>query len=359
MKVTPIGSFGSVGVYIDDIDMDHMTEDQWTEIGKIFMRELLVVMRDIKITKPQYVDWVRKWGPFKNEVTPRLLKKYGAVPDSTRPETWDMLDEEDRRWTDYRRYMLEETGDGRYVTRIHAGRTEDGHPMGYFSEGDLGWHSNECSRLTFTPCVALLGWEHMQNSATGFLQSMDLYEALPNSLQSEIDEMVVIHRFEPGRVNVRELEDPDLADQLRRHFCPEDGAETPMVCRGINGRKGLHYSLNTRAEIKGMSLVESRKFFEMMDRLYLNEKWIFDHWYGPNHDLCLFDNSITMHRRIGGHGDRNAFRCQFDPSPILGEPYCPWIDHPDVHARYVKEINEFVDIMGDDFRKQMLVPSLG
>ena len=63
MKVSPIPGFGSFGVYIDDIDMDYMTDEQWMEIGKIFIDEMVVVFRNIKMTKDQYVEWVYKWGP--------------------------------------------------------------------------------------------------------------------------------------------------------------------------------------------------------------------------------------------------------------------------------------------------------
>ena len=51
MKVSPIPGFGSFGVYIDDIDMDYMTDEQWMEIGKIFIDEMVVVFRNIKMTK--------------------------------------------------------------------------------------------------------------------------------------------------------------------------------------------------------------------------------------------------------------------------------------------------------------------
>lgn len=359
MKVTPINGLGSYGVYIDDIDMDHMTLDQWNEIGKIFIQELVVVMRNIKITKAQYVDWIQKWGIFKNDISPKLIKKYGTVPDSLDPSTWDNLSDEDRRWVSYRQHMLEETGDGRYIVRIHPGRTADGKPTGYFSEGDLGWHNNESSSLTFTPCVSLLGWEDMNNSATCFVQSVDAYENLPSGIRSEIEDMVTVHKFEPGRVNQREVDDHDLAEQLRWHFCPQDGVETPLVCTGTNNRKGLHYCMNTRYGIKGTSQQESQKIFNMLDRIFMDEKYIYDHWYSDQgNTLCLFDNSVTMHRRIGGHGNRKAFRCQFDPSPLLDHPYAPWQNSPTYHRQYVDLMHEFVNTMGGKYPERVKIPVL-
>jgi alpha-ketoglutarate-dependent taurine dioxygenase len=356
MKISPINKLGSFGAYVDDINMDHMTEDEWREIGKLFVKELVVVLRDIKITKPQYVDWIQKFGPFKSDHTPEFVKKYGKNPDATRPNTWGNLTVDDQKWLQYRQHVLEETGDGRYLTRVYGRTTEDGKPLGYFSSGEVYWHSNECSSLTFSPCVSLLGWEHMGGSTTGFLQTVDLYESLPSSFQKELDDMVIIHRFAPGRINDRELEDPNLSEDMRRLFCPVDGAETPMVCTAPNGRKGLHYSLNTRAEIRGMSLKDSHQLFEKLDKLLLDDKWIFDHAYNEQHDICLFDNSVTMHRRLGGHLDRKAFRLQFDPSPLLDQPWAPWQHHSESHARYVKKANEAADILGGNYKQRIKIP---
>ena len=51
MKISRIPNFGSFGVYVDDIDMDTMTEDQWLELGRLFVKELVVVFRNININK--------------------------------------------------------------------------------------------------------------------------------------------------------------------------------------------------------------------------------------------------------------------------------------------------------------------
>lgn len=356
MKITPISNFGSFGVYVDDIDMDHITNEEWLELGRLFVKELVVVCRNIKISKTQYLDAMPKFGPLKANIRAYLTKKYGSDFDATKPDTWGPVDDSDRKWLASRRWQLEESGDGRYLTRIYGGTDSEGHMLGYFSNGEVFWHSNECSTLTFTPAVSLLGWEHMKGSATGFVQTVDLYEGFSESFRSELDDMVIIHRYEKGRVNENEHTNSELALHTRMAFCPVDNAETPMVCTAPNGRRGLHYSTNTRCEIKGMSIEESNKMFEYLDKEILNDKWVFDHHYAADNDLLLFDNSVTLHHRLGGHPDRKAFRMQWDVSELIDSPWYPWQHSKEFNQQYIEQINELVDILGGDLANRFKRP---
>ena len=40
----------------------------------------------------------------------------------------------------------------------------------------------------------------------------------------------------------------------------------------------------------------------------------------------LFDNSVTQHRRIGGHPDRVAYRYQYFPKNLLESTWQPYDD---------------------------------
>lgn len=351
MKISRIPNFGSFGVYVDDINMDTMTEEQWMELGRLFVKELVVVFRNINITKSQYADWMPKWGPLKANIRMQFHKKYGSDFDATRPETWVGISEQDRLWLETRATKLEETGDGRFLTRVYGGKTASGEAGGYFSHGEVHWHSNESSALNFSPGVSLLGWEHMSDSATCFLQLVDLYEEVSESFRSELNEMVLIHEYVPGRLNENEHTDHGLAVSMKMAFCPVDGSETPLVCTAPNGRRGLRYTVNSRARIKGMTDEQSQKVFEELDRLAFNDKWIYNHWYqGSQRDLLLFDNSVTLHKRIGGHPERKAFRMQFDLSPCLDVPWRPWQHLPEYEKIYSDEVKQMVEVMGGDIK---------
>jgi alpha-ketoglutarate-dependent taurine dioxygenase len=195
------------------------------------------------------------------------------------------------------------------VGRVSGKLDADGNPIGMFAEGELLWHSNESGNLVFTPGVALLGVEGTVGTATGFVTTTDWYEAQTESFRSELDEMVILHKFTPGRINPGLREEQDHI--MHQNMCPED-SEIPMVCFSPNGTKGLHYSVNTIDSIKGMTAEESKRVFEYIDRTLFVDQYIYDHWYQQNNDLLLFDNSITLHRRLGDVKDRLAYRIQYD-----------------------------------------------
>jgi alpha-ketoglutarate-dependent taurine dioxygenase len=367
MKISRIPNFGSFGVYVDDIDMDHMTEEQWQEIGKLFVKELLVVLRGVNISKLQYSEWITKFGPMQSIIRPYFFAKYGDRFDSRDPSTWNILDHGDYLFIKGRHKTIEELTPTRRVERICGHIDEEGDPLGYFSSGEVHWHSNEGSSLTFAPAVALLGWEHMENSATCFVQTADAYESVSESFRSELEDMVLIHRHKTGNVNDIEHANPAIEMNVKLTFCPIDGRGTPMVCTAPNGRRGLHYTTNTRDYIQGMTYEESQKVFDQLDKLVFDKRYIYEHWYPANqHDLLLFDNSITLHKRIGNyqgkdkstHPDRVGFRTQFTVGPLLDSPWRPWQHSPEWDREYRQEINDMINLVGGDMAARGNIPPL-
>jgi alpha-ketoglutarate-dependent taurine dioxygenase len=359
MKITKIPNFGSFGVYVDDIDMNTITKEEWIELGKLFVKELLVVFRNINIDKRQYAEWVPQLGPVKSNVRVRFYKKYGSDLDATKPETWGEADENDFKWLSSRQHQLEDIGDGKFLTRIYGRRDSEGNSLGYFSHGEVYWHSNESSSLTFSPAVSLLGWEHMGGSATGFVQTVDLYESFSESFRSELDEMILVHKYTPGKINEDELSDEVQSLHMKMMMCPEDGSETPLICQAPNGRKGLRYTVNTCVGIKGMSETDTQNLFQHLDKLIFDKNNIYDHFYDDTRkDLLMFDNSVTLHRRLGGQEDRKAFRMQFDLSPLLEQPWTPWIHTTDYHHLYINQCQQLVDAMGGDVKARFKLPNI-
>lgn len=357
MKISRIPNFGNFGVFVDDVDMNTMTGDQWHELGKLFAKELVLIFRNIDISKTQYIDWMQKWGPLKANIRMGFYKKYGRDIDARDPSTWGDISDQDRRWLETRSFQLEDAGDGRYLSRIYGRKDENGVPLGYFSHGEVDWHANEASALSFAPAVSLLGWEAMEGSATCFVQTVDLYESLSESFRSELDEMVLVHKYIPGNVNENELTDPNLALHVKMAFCPVDDSETPLVCTSPGGRRGLRYTVNTRAHIKGMTEQQAQSVFNELDRLVFDKKWIYNHWYEPGRrDLCCFDNSVTLHKRIGGLEDRKAFRQQFDLSPCLDQPWRPWQHLPEYEKLYNDDIKLLVNLTGGDLKARFKLP---
>lgn len=335
MKISPIPGLGNYGHYVDDVDFDNINDSTWIEIGKLHLKGLVTILRNVKINKDQYLARVRQFGELESTIRAHLINKYGHNFDLYYPESFADFTDDEKDFLNNKKRFQETTEAGTILTRVTGITDGAGEPTGYFSNGDVDWHSNEPSHLAFAPCVSLLGNSKMVGSSTGFVQTVDYYDSLSDNFRSELDEMVIVHRYSPGRVNEREVTDPRMAREIKMTMCPSDGVETPLVVTSPSGLRGLRYTVHTADHIKGMSKQESEKVFAEINRKLFVDRYVFDHWYQQDNDLCLFDNSVTLHRRIGGDPGRCAYRYQFYPSKLLDQPWIPY-DNDRFTSDYLK-----------------------
>jgi alpha-ketoglutarate-dependent taurine dioxygenase len=349
MKITKIPGLGSRGIYIDDVDLNHISDEEWLEIGHLYMQNLVTILRNVTVDKERYPELMAKWGQQRvpTGMGQKFKQKYGhSVKDifqlaKTNPE---LLDAQDQLWIKSIEEATERTSNGYVMMKVAGGYTADGVPNGMFSEGELLWHSNESGTLTFTPSVSLLGWKNMVGSSTGFVQTADYYENISNSFRSELDDMIVIHRFIPNKIGPGIPKSQD--DLLGINMVPENNKEVPLVLTSPGGMRGLHYSINTAWQIKGMSLPDSHILFERINKELFTESNIYDHWYQQDNDLLLFDNTITLHRRIGYIDGRVALRNPHDFTNLQTGPWLPYADKPKYQRQYNREIRKIVRQLG-------------
>lgn len=332
MKVTKIPGLGRFGVFIDDLDFNNLSDEEWMEIGKLHLNSLVTIIRNVKIDPVAYERRMLQWGDSHSLAAVNLLKKY-SISNLQDILTNDVINGipvtmEDRAYLNAIlniRAVDETQNPDTGIVKVTGKRKPDGSPLGMFAEGELLWHSNESGNLVFSPGVSLLGESGVVGSATGFVTTPDWYENQSESFRSELDEMIVQHEFTPGRINPGLREEQDGV--MHRNMCPAP-IELPLVVQSPAGIKGLHYSINTINSIKGMSHKDSQSLFEQINKTLFVEEYMYDHWYAQDNDLCLFDNSVTLHRRLGGISNRMCYRIQFmyskltpDWNPYLSEPY--------------------------------------
>ena len=198
------------------------------------------------------------------------------------------------------------------------------------------WHSNESGDIAFTPGVALLGDHGMTKSATGFMVTSPYYYSLSESMRSELDEMVLVHNFQEGKINVN-----DENNVVYKNMCPEPETEIPLVIQSPAGIKGLHFPYNTTTRIKDYPIEESVRLLEEIK--FKLTQYYYDYWWENDDDLLIFDNSIVQHRRLGDTTDRLCYRYQFDYSylqyKVTGKPYMPYFQEPYI-SRYKEKMGE-------------------
>lgn len=346
MKISKIPGLGRFGVFIDDVDFTTMSDDEWMEIGKLHLESLVTIIRNVDLSVEEYQRRMTKWGQSRTLEEYRLTKEYntfltrlipGALADNP------ALKEEDKNYLKtLSDIMVLDNGKPTDLLKVTGKRKEDGSPLGMFAEGELLWHSNESGNLAFSPAVALLGKEGMVGSSTGFMTTTDWYEKQSESFRSELDEMILVHKFTPGKINPGLRKEQD--EVMYRNMCPVDGAEIPLVINSPGGHVGLHYSVNTISHVKGISAEESERLLARISKELFVEEFMYDHWYQQDNDLCLFDNSIVQHRRLGGIAERLAYRRQYDYSDILDKPYMPYRQEPFI-SQYKEQITDIVNTL--------------
>jgi alpha-ketoglutarate-dependent taurine dioxygenase len=144
-----------------------------------------------------------------------------------------------------------------------------------------------------------------------------------------------------------EKEDSAFSANIRAEFAPRENSEVPLVITSPGGILGLHYTLNTVVGIKGMTKSESDRVFAEIDRELLTEKYIYDHMYQQDNDICLFDNSITLHRRRHpGNPNRLAYRVQYYPNNLITSPWHPYKqkEYYDQHQEEMLELKNILEL---------------
>lgn len=343
MKVSKIPGLGRFGVFIDDLDFTNLTDEEWYEIGQEHLKNLVTIIRNVKLTPAEYESWASKWITERNISSYRILKKYNAKTIEELFSGNKHLDQEDLNWLIHIFNLVprDEGGPKTRMLRVTGKKDARGIPLGMFAEGELLWHSNESGNLVFAPGVSLFGHTGVVGSATGFVTTPDWYEEQTESFRSELDEMIIQHKFTPGRINPGLREEQD--DIMYRNMCPEP-SEIPLVIQSPIGIKGLHYSVNTIDSIKGMTKAESDAVFAYIDKTLFVDKYIYDHWYQQDNDLCFFDNSITLHRRLGGIENRMCYRIQGDYERLTPTLLNPYFQEP-FSTKYETSLNDLKDLL--------------
>ena len=338
MKISKIPGLGRFGIFIDDVDLQTISDEEWTEIGQLHLQNLVTIIRDSNCTKEQQLELVSKWGDQRYSIKAVLIKKYKLSWKEIvylAMEKDPLIDDADQIAVHGLIGTQEKTATGKDITRVCGGFNEDGTPKGMFAEGELLWHSNESGTLTFTPGVALLAHSNVVGSATGFVTTVDYYESVSEAFRSELNDMILIHKFHPGKINPG-LNDAGQDAIMHLNMCPIEN-EVPMVIRSPGGLTGLHYSINTVDSIKGAGKKESRDLLDRIERELFVDNYIYDHWYQNNGDLCLFDNTITLHRRLGNIQDRLCYRIAHDYTNLQAGVYQPYFQSS-FQRRYNREI---------------------
>tara|TARA_B100000900_G_scaffold346974_1_gene311954 strand:+ start:519 stop:1562 length:1044 start_codon:yes stop_codon:yes gene_type:complete len=329
IRITDIPNLEGYGVFVDNIDFKNLSRQEWMDLGKLQMEKLVMIIRKTGLDKRSFYQVIKKWGRSRQNYAATLFAKYPWAEGDfkTLLESPDVSKHDKNIILEFWKVGGNNPKSGNMLRVCGDGK-------GLFGHGELLWHSNESGDIAFTPAVALMGERGMCNSATGFMVTTPYYYSLSESFRSELDEMVLTHDFQTGKINV---DDENLF--LYKNMCPEP-TEIPLVIESPAGIKGLHYPYNTVTGVKGMSKSESVRFLN--DLKWGLANYTYDYWWENDDDLLIFDNSIVQHRRLGDTSNRLCHRYQFDYTflqyKVTKKNYIPYSQEP-YRSRYVDKMN--------------------
>lgn len=314
MNIKKIDGFGNYGSFVEDVDLENISDDEFKVILEDHGKNLLTIIRlEKKINYEKYYDLILKFGEsnynffFKSTINSNL--SYNEIFEINKISQKFLVD---------KKYET--------LQRVTAIRDEEGNSLGVFGDGELLWHSNGAGDIAFIPGVALMGCQSMQNTATSFVQTADYFENLSESFKSELMEMVVVHNYQRSKINPEPIREQELIYKLG--MCIQEDSKIPLVIKSPSGVIGLHLGLNTFDYIEGMKKEESDKLIDSIKKEIFTEKYIYDYWWENDQNIVIFDNSITLHRRIlksNSCGERMAYRIPFGYQNLYGE-YLPYFN---------------------------------
>jgi len=285
MKVSKMPGFGSMGTIVENFDWKN--PEEYTRLKDINVESLVTVVRGDGAD--QFPHLIKN---FRHTVTVRNLSNRRMIRHG--PNWMNTQSPEEKRAAE----LTSRWGLGDHAPnwhRVTGKRDDEGYRVGAFGDTELLWHSNEYASSTFCPVVALYGANHMDTSATCFLQTVDWYEKQTESFRSELDEMIVVGKWD------NELLQPGSSFEdhitMKMAFVPDDTLRTPLVIKSPGGRKALHWSTWITG-IEGLSKQDSDKLIAKITKEIFIDEYQFDYWWDHSMgDMVLFDNTVTMHMR--------------------------------------------------------------
>jgi len=331
MKLTPIPNFSNLGVYVDDLDFQNLSVEQWVDLkNQLYSKYLLIIFRNANLPLTDYATRMSQWG------TPSFafkyfLRKYDISAADFFSETtndlrglYDLAQTHDISFNDLdiiekASEKVSKLSDHNLVVvkLIGKSETEIKTKKSVILDGELAWHHDESMDIAFSDVISLYGNQSMTKSATGFVTTSKWYENQSASFRSELDSMIATHAYKPTRFN----KNLDSVEERLIECSTGFDNEIPLVINSPGGLKGLHYPLNTINGIVGMTDSDSKSLFDYINKTLFVQEHMYDHWYQQDNDLIIFDNSITSHRRLGSTSNRVAYRTTFYFQDLLANRY--------------------------------------
>jgi taurine dioxygenase len=244
----------AIGAEILGVDLrDEMSDSLFAEIQEIWHQNLIILLRDQKLTEEDQVRFAERFGPLSTIHTKQFMRNHPAV-------------------------ML--------ISNIR----EDGKQIGALPDGEMHFHSDQCHQERPATGSLLYAIEiPSKGGDTLFANCYKAYETLPESVKKRIEGRKAINAY-----------DYDSAATKRGGDVSSSSAPSyahPVVrTHPATGRKALYVNRLMTRRIEGLPQEESDELLSLLFDHVERPEFIYAHVWRPG-DILMWDNRCTLHAR--------------------------------------------------------------
>ncbi|PHV63610.1 TauD/TfdA dioxygenase family protein [Cyanobacterium aponinum] len=231
------------------------------------------------------------------------------------------------------------------------GKNNRKRPIGFFQNGELNWHSDQCTLDDGQRIVGLQSLSGSENSQTQFLCTHDAYESLSSDMQSMVKELIVKHKWVDNVM--APVLDPLQTLGLRYGMVPMDGMETRLYSETASGLAGMKIPSHSFDGFVGMSRTESDRIMDEINKALYQEKYIYtQNW--QDGQIVFMDQEITLHKRptnVQDMDQRKMARLIFHVNKIFNTQKSKRLTQVRYKGNFYS-VDDFIDLVDQD-RKRM------
>lgn len=246
-------------IELKDINIAEADQSTALEIARLILSNMVVVIKDQKLTPEQEVDFCKHIG------------KVQYILDPTKPK-------EGQR--------TEHLAVGNHILRVTGQKNDKGEEGLFGHTSALDWHANQASNYYRDPLIWLYGVEGTKGSRTSWINNIESYKTLPKELYNEVENALITLGYKSGSYSPSKF------------FVEHHATDKPFSLVHTNdaGKTGLYFPF---LQILGMPGKTQQEFEDLMGKLIehvTQPQFCYDHDWEDG-DIVISEQWLSIHKR--------------------------------------------------------------
>ena len=265
-------------VFIEDLDMKQVSQDQINQIAKLIATNTLVIIRNQNLTPPEEAKILRMFKNPQSFVVPKATNYINTLAGAVVEGSDDLF------------------------LRVSGKRDEEGRVGIAAYESEMVWHCNDPGEANRLPMVWLYGAEGTLGSRTSYNNNVLSYKDLSKDLKVEIEDFHLEVIREMG-LDINNMETNGIIADYK----------PPLVITNIANQKGLFFPMYHIVKIQEATEERSEEILKFLREHIVQEKYVYHHDWRDG-DIVIGEQNLGIHKRwpFKQIGQRTLHRAAFD-----------------------------------------------